>query len=1037
MLIVLTVSLLTTSIIAQTEDLTAYDAGKDLNKLLKFNARTQESIINDDKFIDGIKDALKEDPEAQKKIAEIWVKKGEKSKSLLLSDVVKNKIWEVLTLSQRETHIKELAILDIQKQFPGKEVDPEKVKKRIEKITLTKDLKWEGTKLIDKKSNNWVDFEDFPVWTTSIEFMDDKLQLGFDTGKGIKKVILHQGSIDKDGYLIGPRGNIIGTPLYGGVQSIEVKDNTIGISYKNINGEDQKLSFTFDELNQLASKSENDGLSSLLKILDENEPSKGQAARTAIIDVLNKFDFKSDLSSTKSEKLNVMYGGRVGKEETIEISYDRAGTIKTQITEGGTLVSTNSKGDVTKIYKQFFSKDGASGSGEVTNAADLKRWGTSDEEGTLLFDTKGKVIAGRNIELKEINTGITSTSRTHFVGIDIEEDPIFSGIKSGDPGAIAEALVDFKKLQKAFETGTYVTTDANGNRIELKIDTQFESILADAINKRLESGEFEKSTKAIFDDLLNKFNSNLEHSQDVIVESILFPSDDDPTLEQNLRKERIKDSLKFHTNEAIKVLAEKENVKKLILGTEQEKKVVIRDVLKGRLSESGLIEPIARILDKNPKILAADLNKQIDSIFDESTPKLNFRASLEAVLREKEKELGEGTVLADPILAMLDETERILKKEEKEFKASFFPSYDNKIVINTQTREVHLIGNKYIAFDAKAPLTKVSGTSTWTSKDPAGDFLNLYSNGKLVAQFEGERTNGLRAQPNEQYVAIDQIINTERTKIDFQKFSILETSGAYGQNWAIKNPHTIGTRRKGSVIITGVPTLGRYLAADFKLQSPDLNNPNVDIAASSGTKITIANYAAYGEGDPNFQTALDIAAQRRDEATSGIGFGLLNFFTLGYAGRYADNKAYTTAYNEFFSSQDPGKVARGIADGIQTEFGNTLSKVYRSWGGNNEAAGKVRYESFAREKLNAFGGSGLGIFPTAAADQLFTSLPEGRQEVKRFTDFIARNPTHTLTFTNKGLTTADGTKFEGDPRVIRTLLRSIGENIRTRHKEYE
>lgn len=299
--------------------------------------------------------------------------------------------------------------------------------------------------------------------------------------------------------------------------------------------------------------------------------------------------------------------------------------------------------------------------------------------------------------------------------------------------------------------------------------------------------------------------------------------------------------------------------------------------------------------------------------------------------------------------------------------------YKNKIVIDVEGKSVYTYGNEYITFNSRTDLSKFSASSTRTDSDPKESTINLMSNNHLIAQFDGKNTNVYRIIPNYDYKEINAIINTKNP----YTARLSSPNDFYGTKWELSSPSTTITKRNGDTLVLGVPDLGYYYAMDMK---------------QNGEKITITNYAALKEKDPNLQRALDIGAQRG--ATEGAAegrrrvSGLQNFITLGIAGRIAERIGtekgtqigIDTAYQKFLQSQNPKQISESLGNSIIQGYDNKMQSIYTAWDG------KDKYNSFAEQTIKDYD----SILPVSAKDGLTSTLK--RDEYEKISKFISSNP---------------------------------------------
>jgi len=985
-MILLVATLLLTLVIAEEIDpsklkdteLESYQYGKDILKLVEEESPSkQRTYVNDysEAFTAGVKESLK-DPEIQKKLAEAWTKKtgeGENQKPAL-SDEVKNKIWESLTPPQRNSQLKEIIAKALEKDIG---IDSEEIKKRLKSVKLTGNERWEGNKIgIPGKSKlkAWIDTENTHYSITNIEFTENNLQLKYDTGIGLKKAIIKQGSVNKYGEIMSPDGKIVGDPLLSGVEYVRVngEKNTIDIG---IEGKEKPLSVTQDKLNKILERTL--GKEKANKIIDNlNDPAHQE--------ILKKINFDTSLSTNRNNKLNILLGGDYKNEGVVEIDFDEIGRLNSKVSNGGNIASTDASGSPRQLYKQFYSKNGISDSNFNS--------GTSDESAEFKFDFNGDIRAAKNGLIDIANVGKIQTSRLDFVGTDIiKKNALHGAITRDGLGGLLPAigsLEEFKRIQGKIEDGTASTLDLE---------------IADIINKRLEGTGVETSLNKELNDALGKLTKSIENSKNNLIDDIYSPDPFDPLYERNQIAERVKTVLSSQTKNLISDLAADSQgyVDALASGDDNAIKKLLTENLASRLNDPELKKYVDSIAGFAGKDTLALTPKQIDTFVEGLLTKSD--QSFEEKVRAKLPTVFKNDKIVESIAEIYGAAEIRLNEEAESIKSTLHENYPNQIIVDTEASTVKVTGNKYISFDSRTPLSGFIAESTRTDTDHSGSLITLKTNGNLVAQFDGEKSNYYRIIPNTNYQPIDLIVNAQAGLGTQNNVGNLATSNSqYGTKWAITYPNVVTTRQNGNVVIVGVPSLGTYHAMDMEL-----------IRVGKDSKIIVTNEAAKGYGDRNLGPAQVLGAQGGLDVLDGKTGGLHRIIDwFGVIDNYAANQGIGVATQQFLAKQDPGKIARGFGQGIIDGRTEMLNPIYDNWDRQensfNPSVGKANYENYVKTTLTSSYGS---LLPQSSRNLLAASLDENLHVYQSVSTFMSNNPTLNWEISPSGITASNGNTF--------------------------
>lgn len=1035
-MILLVVTLLIVTISAAEEEFKtddpvkqeAYNYGKDIEELLKANPSKQEELISDypEAFQEGLRQSLK-DPETKAKLADAWTQKTESGK-LKISDKAKNAIWEALTPPERSNQLKEILARKFAKKF---DLDPEVVKKRLNSMKLTGDEVWEGNKLGIKDQNKitaWIDVDDTHHTITDIEFTESDVQLKFDTGIAKKKIILKKGTINKFGEIVDPNGIIIGDPLQSGIKSIGFDGSTgkFNVKFENAGGEEATLSIGKEEIFKLIETAKPDNADKLKKTIEDIYSGKGDAGQKAVLDNL-KFDTK--LSANRNNKLNVLYGGDYKNEGVVEIDYDNIGRLNAKLSNGGNIVSTDAAGDARQLYKQFYSKNGIVDS--KFNA------GTSSEAAEFKFDYNGDITAAKNGIIDIANIGEIHTSRRDFVGTDIiNRDTIIAEIKTQlkTGGDLSESLKqrfgsleEIKNLQNLIETG------------EIK---DLPPAIAEVINNRLNSEGTSTALGKELNNLFGKVTRSLENNVDSLVNSIYSPDPFDPAYERNIAAESVRELLSSQTKGLVSdITGNQEYLNALASGDKEGIKKLLFETLNKRLGSDEFrphVQALAEFMGKDDiQITREGIGSKVDKFFDSEDSKLSFRDKVKAGLPSAFRD----DKIVDAIESLYASAATKLESEKDNFFESITDSYESGIVVDAEGGIVHAYGDKYIAFDSRSDLKGFTATSTRDGEDHPHSLITLKSNGNVIAQFDGDKSNYFRVVPNADYNSIDIIANTRASLESTNNVGRLTAPNQFnGNKWQITYPNVVTTRKNGNIVALGVPELGYYHAIDMKLISTD---PETGAPLKEGSKILITNYGATGYNDPNLGRAQQLGVQKGvQEGLRRAGeYAWIDWFGIieNYARDKGASEGYRIATQQFLQGQDPKKAAEGIAANIIGGYTSKMDSIYASWGKADtefgRAKGKVEYEHFVDTTLSQYG----SLLPQTAKDGLASSVQRsGYQNIANFVGSAPYSATIEVTPTAIRKSTGEILTVGNDvsPEVMRTFFREFSKQVKPTTIDY-
>lgn len=866
--------------VAETAQEKYYNYGHNIDEFLKESSSVQKQILNNPEFIKGVLESIK-DSDKLKKLSEAWIKKGSDGKNIL-SDELKNKIWEKLDSTNAGKSLKQIVTTALQTKYGSTSISINDVK-----ISDSGNLKWQGSKLgnFDKNGKlvNWIDVNNIPKYTTDIEYKNGEFSLKFKTAGAIKNILFKKGSIGANGEIIAPNGEKVGTNFAKGIQSIQYTDGKFILKF-NLNGKERTLTLTQSDFTP-------EVFNNLKKILGDNNnvlskamEGQGLGANDKILqEVMSSLNgIGSDASKLSDNELNVLYGSN-NNVETIEIDFDDKGKVLCSVSEGGTIVNIDSTGVPNRIYRQFNS---AGGLGQ----------GNANQKAEFVFDLSGEIKAAKNARITVSGFGDAYTTGNELVGVNIVRNTFVEAIKRGDRKAVIEAVLKDSNILKE-------VLQSQGS-IDPKIK------LIEMLKKELQSGEFKTAYKTELETALNTVLSNVEKSGNNLANYLLFGDKKELSPRENIIREQFLAQLSGTSNRALDdLLNNPDNLKLLLQGDKEKKNQFIQGFLQQRVDDSfvtthlttSLVTKISELAGVSSdqikeqlkdKIKEIDVNSAIEDAFKEkssSNSKEEFKENLNKFLtdkinsfidiaveagnkkieelnkknkekdgekalilqpldKEKIKSLLGNTVTAtvDSIMVIGEEAEEKLSKEQADFIKNLKEGlvktaeteYKSSLVIDTRMREVYASGSSYIAFDAQSPLTKFSASSN-------GAPIDLFSNGQLIARFDGANTYTSRIVGNNNYVPIESI---ENRLSPGRQLKLGVTSNGFSLYYPDQ------TVRKGNYVMPGLivykgPIFGIKWKIPFTATRSFIKGPTEgDIGSDPDARVKITNVAGEGKG---------------------------------------------------------------------------------------------------------------------------------------------------------------------------------------------
>lgn len=962
--------------------------GYNLDKFIEnIDLTNQEQSISDylNEFQEGLKKSLENNPSKLKKISELWTEKyfeGTYKDKYKLGDYAKNAIWGALNSKQKQSHLKELMKQGIKKR--NIEVNDEIFEKKVKSLELNDDkLVWRENKLgIEEqgKLKGWIDFDNIPQWTTSIKYENGKFEMNFDTLFSTKKVLFSQGTIGSEGEIKGPNGKTIGQPAFSGIKNINYNNGKLEITYEDLVNKEKKLSFTKQELSDSIKQKKQELSEELDKLKSQPTTSDKEKAKATekeiaqlekirglfeilddpvlgpkINEVVNGLAFDLSLSGTTNE-LNVLYGK--GENEVIELTYDNNGKLKVALSNKATLVSTDGSNNVKNTYIQFNLEDDAQ----------------------FLFKHNGDIEAAKNGAIRIKGVGDVFTSKRDFVGVEVREDGFLGALLRGDIETAVNALLENSALTKNAEKGI--------------LPVKLEDELIKLINKKIKSESFNSEFRKSLNEILSSLVSSLEQTGNTLTDYFLSL----PNEPENPVRESIKRVLSEQTKNAIQaILGDPNKVKVLATGTKQEKRNMIGEVLKPLLNDPEVrryFRPLTEgIAAQDAEFKPEQLGDFVEKVLKESNPKTEFRE----IIKEKLAGYIDDEKIRSSILAVLSQYETKIDEESRAFQDRLSKDYENKIIIDAQTGQVTAIGNEYIAFDARSPLTRFSAKSTRTSKDQKDSVIVLYNNGNYIAQFDGDKTYTNRVVGND-YYSIQSIINERIKDSDpTRELKLEKASGPYNTGYRLYYP--------GLLQIRGGGVTAGGLGENFLILHETANIPSEgDLARNPNAEIIFYDYS-----------------DNLPPTTKGF---LRKFL------RYLFNKRELVG-GEVRKNIPYGFPAYQIAEKIEQGYREEVEKAYQGNGG------KDQFERSARSLLETYEALEREGLPVSIDQVRLDKLKSGlnSEGIVRVTQFLRQFPSASTVKITPSYIEVDGVRLQGvDPSYIREIFRSAAQSIKWEHK---
>ena len=1025
-----------------------YCYGKNVDEFTKLPQEVQESYFrkNSEQFLNGLSESIDEKKvgkdEAKKnldKLVDSWTKKNDKGN--LFSDDVKNQIWKYFNKDGKQSDfLKSVANKLFWEKYDSVSKsegwkDPSKV--GINSVNLEdKDGKliWKGNKLglVDSKGEftGWVDLENSARWLEKIDFKEGEFSLGFDTGYGKKERSFSQGTIGKMGELIGPDGKEIGARMNEGLTGIEFKDNKFVCTYK-VGEKEKTVSIgpsdlgeqLFTNLKDLIKKgATNFGAGQdVISNIDDITKGKIEEALKEVGQI--GVDFRSADASSQSafptnNRLNVLWGE--GNNQ-MKIGYDEKGNPELKAYDGAMAVTTTLQGNVNLAAKPWSLKD------DTNNNA--------PEAGVFKFNKYGELIAAQNTIFSLYNKdgsefGTTYLSRSELIGVNILENSFANALIRGDIKAVAEAVLKDTDIVKK----TLLSTE------NLDVKTE----LLNYIRGQLKSPETSVELKNKLNDVLASVEKNYEIGAGNLMRYALVGNEKLTAPNQATVDSASAAGVALIREGVSQFLSDSANVESLLKGEKGGLNKFLNAYLGDRLSDpsiSGILsndltDAVKDIASKIPasasllakvtgdidfekliedsrkksenpsQSLGENINQELKKI-QEAGLKINDQTTIKVPLTDNDR-----NAIVTAITSLVSEAEAKVTQERDAFRErmkkdmELSSPYKNQITIDEQLKEVRVESDKIVIYDAKTQLSSFTAKSTKNEKSDVGSVINLYSNGRPVMTFDGDKTYSPGLVQQENYNPIGLMIN-EKTGESWTLMNFGEGYKIYDPKEAVEKFAGWGT---ATVTKNGIPILG-----------------SVSIPFSTTYNVIRGSLTGDIGADPN--AAIDITYQPNTDWGPLPG----RFFVGRIVNRFANKKANEEAQKEDLKLSD-------FTDKISADVDNQYQQKLDRFGGEANMA-KLLEQS--RNQLQLADQNNI-IVPNRLElnDNLYlgSKVLQGKEAFKaEFNKVLGPMSQHSVEWgnnfkiTNTGVyvgetKVVDASNDPGMQVVLRTLVRQISGN---------
>ncbi|MBT4165499.1 hypothetical protein HOE04_00485 [archaeon] len=681
-----------------------------------------------------------------------------------------------------------------------------------------KNIKFVGNKLarVDEEGNpiSWIDFDNMPRWTDSVsyyegerevtiggkkEIVNDAFFIRIDTGSALKTLIAEKGSFGNIAEAIAPDGRTIGLDLGRDIQSITLEagvspaDAKVSIKWKDLDGKlhEEKLgkaqigeeSFAF--LEGLSGNAK-DVIQEMMSDLDGIGPKMGE-------------DLNEALGTNTGNRISFSYGGDYDSEETIIMDFDEQGDMIIKGSEGATIISTDSAGNVNAEFNPL--KEGQTGHSEgpgqfiFDKYGDVKKYSNAEisiyeaNQHTASLRTKGN-------ELEDVtiirNTFVDAVMRGDYnrlvreVGYDVE-DLIDESMSNYLPSEIKARIAE--KIKK------YLDDPNLGPEMKKALIKSYDSVLS----------TLQEQSSSIANDFLTRYsNTNQEVIEDLKRHFVNQMTDKAQSIGREVIGEILQDP------QQVRDILEGDSsiltrIQKDINAGDYVEGVVGSDIyqeIKNTLEEfqrAGIIDStgsisttttarntaISQITDSlvqdisgnyqtittssSASISQGDID--IDSLFSEYLVGAN--APLEVAFAGYLEQVQKGDVsfqvldkngnpltskeTAKRAMGIFEDAQKYITEQKNEFKekliADFAKNKRTGQVLDVQAKEFYVNGGNGGIFNANTGFRKIS------VNNQDKDSFQIFSNGEEVARVQGKNTYFSRIVDSHQYVPIEEIVN--------------------------------------------------------------------------------------------------------------------------------------------------------------------------------------------------------------------------------------------------------------------------------------